>query len=190
MISNDVHSFPISVDQKGEIDIANIKKISKESLLAFVDKYIHPSSPDRTVLTVHVKSQIEPKATTFEDQLAEGVRLFITNEGYDIPPSKVTEAVKGDPAVLPETLYSIILSHGYDQERVMKSMTKGADMFKAQTEVLTNGNAHQSKVGHPNVLKEIRIDDVQSFRTTLLMDDKPVPVQPLETFHECESPRL
>ncbi len=190
MISNNVHSLRTSFDQTGEVDIANIKKISKEELLAFVDKHIHPSSPDRSVLTVHVKSQIEPKATAFEDQLAEGVRLFIANEGYDIPPSKVTEAVKGDRAVLPETLYSILLSHGYNQERVMKSMTKGADMFKAQTEIMTNGDAHQSNGIHPNVLKEIRINDVQSFRTTLLMDDKPVPVQPLETFYECESPRL
>jgi hypothetical protein len=142
------------------------------------------------VLTVHVKSQIEPKTPVFEDQLAEGVRLFIANEGYDIPPSKVTEAIKGDLAVLPQTLHSIILSHGYNEERVTRSMLKGAEMFKAQTEVMMNGEAKESSGIHPNVLKEIRIDDLQNFRESLPMDDKPVPIQPLETFYECESPRL
>lgn len=122
--------------------------------------------------------------------MTEGVRLFIANEGYDIPPSKITEALKGDLATLPKTLYSIILSYGYDEERVTKSMAKGAEMFKAQMEVMMNGEAKQSNGVHPNVLKEIRVEDVSKFRATLPMDDKPVPVQPLETFYECESPRL
>jgi len=176
--------------KSGETDIANIKKISKTELLAFVDTYIHPSSPHRSVLVVHVKSQIETKVPVFEDQLAEGVRLFITNEGYDIPPSKITEAVKGDISLLPQTLYSILLSHGYDQERVTKSMTKGADMFKAQTEIMMNGSAKESNGTYSHVLQEVRIQDIQKFRAGLPMDDKPVPIQPLETFYECESPRL
>jgi len=172
----------------GETDIANIKSISKEELLSFYDKHIHPSSPHRSVLSVHVKSQIETTVPDFAQQLADGVRIFIAKEGYDIPPAEVAEAVKGDVNSLPQNLYNLILKHGYDKDRVAGSMAKGAEMFKAQ--ITMNGAANGAATPKSNVLKEIKVEDMQKFRSTLRVGDKPAPVQPLETFYECESPRL
>jgi len=172
----------------GETDITNIKSISKEELLSFYNKYIHPSSPHRSVLSVHVKSQIENKVPDFAQQLADGVRIFIAKEGYDIPPGEVTEAVKDDVNSLPQNLYTLILKHGYDKDRVAGSMAKGSEMFKAQ--ISMNGVANGAAGPRWNLLKEIKVEDIQKFRNTLRVGDKPTPVQPLETFYECESPRL
>jgi hypothetical protein len=162
-------------------------------LLTFYNKYIHPSSPHRSVLSVHVKSQIEHNPTPLADQLAQGVRLFIANEGYDIPPAEVTEAVKGDIHQVPQKVYELILKHGYNHERVAKSLAKGADMFSAQAaaQAIPTANGTVEKDGAKvQVLKEIRIQDLQKFRATLKVGEKPAPIQPLETFYECESPRL
>ena len=154
----------------------------------FYHKHIHPSSPHRSVLSVHVKSQIENKIPDFAQQLADGVRIFIAKEGYDIPPDEVTDAVKGDINSLPQNLYTLIIKHGYDKDRVTGSMAKGAEMFKAQ--ITMNGVADDTTTPKWNVLKEIKVEDMQTFRNTLRVGDKPAPVQPLETFYECESPRL
>jgi hypothetical protein len=137
---------------------------------------------------VHVKSQIENKPPNFAEQLAEGVRLFIAGEGYDIPPSEVAEALKGDLTLMPQTLFALILKHGYDRDRVAQSMAKGAQMFNAQTATNTvpNGDgAHKYQS-----LKEINVKDIQEFRSTLNVGEKPSPICPLETFYECGSPRL
>jgi insulysin len=168
------------------VDASNIEAVTKEELLSFYDEYIHPSSPHRSVLSVHVKSQIETPAPDPNEQLAEMVRLFIATEGYDVPPEEVTEAVKGDPSLIPQNISALIVARGYDNDRVAQSMAKGAEMLSAQLEgreVTANGVADR-------VLKEVKVDDLQKFRDTLKVDDKPNPVQPLETFYECESPRL
>ena len=152
------------------------------------DKYIHTSSPHRSVLSVHVKSQIESSLPGFGEQLAEGVRLFIANEGYDVPPSEVAESIKGDLSQLPQRLFAVIVKHGYDQERALQSLEKGAEMFKAQTEV--NGEPNGEVKHKPEGLREIKIQDMKAFRKTLKLDEKPTPVQPLEIYYESQSPRL
>jgi hypothetical protein len=120
------------------------------------------------------------------EQLAQAVRLFIATEGYDVPPTDVTEAVKGDPSLVPQNIYKLIVAAGYDQARVAKSMAKGAEMLNAQ---MTPNGTSEKGVAH-YALKEVRVDDLQKFRETLEVGGKPCPVQPLETFYECESPRL
>lgn len=166
----------------------NIKTISKEELLSFYNKYIHPSSPHRRVLSVHVKSQIEHHPPDFTEQLATGVRLFIANEGYDIPPSEVAEAFKGDLSLVPQNLYSIIIGHGYDKDRVAKSMAKGAEIFDAQ--IAMDGVANGNGGIKSHVLREVKVENIKKFRSTLKVDDKPSPVQPLETYYESQSPKL
>jgi len=137
---------------------------------------------------VHVKSQIEHQPPDFEQQLAENVRLFIANEGYDIPPHEVAEAVKGDPSSIPQSLYAVIVKHGYNQERVAVSMAKGEEILKAQ--IAANGVTNGEGRSKPQVLKEVTVKDIHKFRGTLKMGEKPSPVQPLETFYESHSPRL
>lgn len=156
--------------------------------MSFYDRYIHPSSPYRSVLSVHVKSQIEHQPPDFAQQMADNVRLFIANEGYDIPPPEVAEAVKGDPSLIPQNLYSVIVNHGYNKDRVAASMAKGAEILKAQIEAnsITNGDGPAKT----QVMKEVKVDDIHKFRSTLKAGEKPAPVQPLETFYESHSPRL
>jgi hypothetical protein len=118
------------------------------------------------------------------------VRLFIANEGYDIPPLEVAEAVKGDPRLIPQTLYSLIVKHGYNRERVAGSMAKGTEILKAQlaANVVANGERESDK--NWRALKEVKVDDIHKFRTTLRVGEKPEPFQPLEMFYESYSPRL
>ena len=120
--------------------------------------------------------------------MADNVRLFIANEGYDIPPPEVAEAVKGDPSLIPQNLYSVIVNHGYNKDRVAASMAKGAEILKAQIEAnsITNGDGPAKT----QVMKEVKVDDIHKFRSTLKAGEKPAPVQPLETFYESHSPRL
>jgi len=156
--------------------------------LAFYDKYIHPSSSERSVLSVHVKSQIGHQTPDPIEQLAEDVKLFIANEGYDIPPDEVTEAVNGDLNLLPQKLLQLIVARGYDADRAARSVAKGAEILNAQ--IQANGDAKTNGVIENHDVKVIRVDDLEKYRNTLALDDEPVPVQPLETFYQCESPRL
>lgn len=172
----------------GETDIENIKTISKDELLAFYDKYIAPSSPHRSILSVHVKSQIARPPPDFHQQLAERIRLFIAQEGFDIPPSEVAEVVKGDMSRIPQEILALIIKHGYDRELAVKSMAKGKSMLEAQ--IAANGASAGESVASVNVLKEVKIDDICTFRATLTVGDKPMPMQPLEMFYESHSPKL
>ena len=172
----------------GEIDIENIKTISRDELLAFYDQYINPSSPHRSVLSIHVQSQITHEPPDFHQQLAEGIRLFIAQEGFDIPPSEVAEVVKGDTNRIPQEIMALLIKHGYDKDLAMKSMAKGSTMLEAQ--IAANGTSVGETRASFNVLKEVKIDDIRKFRSTLTVGDKPLPIQPLETFYESHSPKL
>ena len=141
--------------------------------MSFVDKYIHPSSPHRSVLSVHVKSQIEKQLPSSEEQLVAEVRVFLAGEGYDILPSEVEEAVKGNTSLIEHSLRDLMLKRGYDPQRVSQTLAK-PDLSNAQAAL--KGGAM------PNVLKEVTVDDLE-FRNTLKVDDKPAPIQPLETFY-------
>src|SRR5208282_5802350 len=124
----------------------NIKQISKEELLSFFDKHIHPSSLHRSVLSVHVKSQIENNLPNSADQLVADVRLFIVDEGYDIPPSEVADAVNGDFSSIPDRISSLLLKHGYDRDRVAQSLAKSTKVFNAQTATNTGTTESTSNV--------------------------------------------
>ena len=171
-----------------ETDIENIKAISKDELLAFFDKYINPASPHRSVLSVHVKSQIAHQPPDFHQQLADNIRLFIAQEGFDIPPSEVAEVVKGDTSQIPQKILALIIKHGYDKDLAMKSVAKGSAILEAQiaATAVPSGDGQVSA----NLLKEVKIDDIRKFRATLRVGEQPLPVQPLETFYESHSPKL
>lgn len=157
--------------------------------MAFYDRHIHPSSPHRSVLSVHVTSQVKPTSSHLREQLVEGIKSFVASEGYDIPAAEVAAAVQGDLDHIPQKLFALITSKGYDKSKVEMSMARGAEMLKAQTEM--NGVVHSNGGPDFNIgLKETRIEDIQAFKKTLTMDEKPMPVQPLETFYESGSPKL
>jgi hypothetical protein len=124
--------------------------------------------------------------------MADNVRLFIASEGYDIPPPEVAEAVKGDPSFIPQNLYSVIVKHGYNKDRVAVSMAKGAEILKAQiaANTVTNGVTNGDGAAKTKVMKEVKVDDIHKFRNTLKAGEKPAPIQPLETFYESHLPRL
>src|SRR5207248_572802 len=71
-----------------------------------------------------------------------------------------------------QRLRDLILRHGYENHRVEQSLAK----LELLHETTTN------EVAIPNVLKEVKVEDLE-FRRTLTVDDKPTPIQPLETFY-------
>jgi hypothetical protein len=166
-----------------------VQKVSKEELLSFYDRYINPSSPSRSVLSVHVTSQIPPPASHFTEQLLEGIKFFVASEGYDLNPSEIAAAIQGDLDLLPQKLCTLLVSKGYEKMRVELSMAKGSDILKAQTGM--NGLVHPSGGnGLEGGVKEVRVTDLPAFKNTLRKDVRPMPVQPLETFYESGSPKL
>jgi hypothetical protein len=172
----------------GDTEIENVRTISKDELLAFYDRYINPCSPHRSVLSVHVKSQVAHQSPDLQQQLAEGIRLFLAQEGFDIPASEVAEAVKTDVGRIPQEILALIIKHGYDRELAVKSMAKGSAMLEAQ---IAANNASATGTQTPfKVLNEVKIDDIRKFQATLTVGDKPMPIQPLETFYESHSPKL
>ena len=138
------------------------------------------------MLSVQIKSQSKPQ--DFSHQLAEGVKLFVANEGYEIPQAEITEALKQDINLIPQMLYEIIIKHGYDKDRVAASMARGAEILKVQT--AENMAANGESLDNFKILKEIRVDDMKKFRSTLQVGERPSPVLPLETFYECQAPKL
>jgi hypothetical protein len=156
----------------------NLRQSSKEELLSFIDTKIHPSSSHRSVVSVHVKSQIKSHPRTSTDQLVSEIRFFITREGYDIPPSEVSEAANGDYDQITQNLHSLMLKHGYDNTRVEESLAKWTEM--------NNSPSTTKSTGTFNILNEVKVIDIDNFRKTLKMDQKPAPVQLLQTFYRCE----
>jgi hypothetical protein len=141
------------------------------------------------VLSVHVASQIQPPPNHFTERLLEGIKVFVEREGYEIPPFELVEAIEGDPKDIPQRLHALMISKGYDKPRVDLSMAKGSEMFKAQSEM--NGVVLPvDGSGLKCELQERRITDLQAYKKSLKVDDKPMPVQPLETFYESGSPKL
>jgi insulysin len=171
-------NLSFSSNRIGETDIAYIKQISKEELLSFVDKFIHPSSPDRSVLSVHIQSQVEKRAPSPNDELVEGIRLFLAGEDYEIPLPELTQAVEVETSLIKQSLRDLILKHGYESQRVEQTLER-AEILNAPK---INGEAKSV------ALKEVNAKDLE-FRNTLKIDEKPAPIQPLETFRQekCSS---
>jgi uncharacterized protein (UPF0297 family) len=115
------------------------------------------------------------------EKLAEAVRWFVANKGYNVASNEVMEVVKGDPSLIPQNIYALILAHRYDKECVAILMAKGAEMLNAQ--MTRNRTAESSNGIADRVLKEVRVEDVQKFRDTLVVGEKRLPVQPQETFY-------
>jgi hypothetical protein len=127
---------------------------------------------------VHVKSQIESHPPTSTDQLVGDIRSFIASEGYDLPPSEVADAANGDYDQITQNLRSLMLKHDYNKSRVDESLAKRAEMNNSPSSTKTTPKS--------NILREVKVDDVRSFRKTLKVDQKPAPVQSLETFYCSE----
>jgi hypothetical protein len=119
--------------------------------------------------------------------LAERIRIFIAREGYDVSPTAITEIVQQDSHLIPQSVFDLLVSNGYDKNRVGASIARGANVFKPEV-VLNGTNGHATRKNKP--LNEIWIDDVEEFRKTLELGDTPSPVVPLETYYEAQSPKL
>jgi hypothetical protein len=99
----------------------------------------------------------------------------------------VAEVVKGNMSRIPQEILALIIKHGYDKDLAIKSMEKGSAMLEAQ--IAANAATGNGEIS-ANVLKEVKIDDIQKFRATLGVGEQPLPIQPLETFYESHSPKL
>lgn len=76
--------------EQDEVDISNVEKLTKEDLREFFKQYIHPSSPTRSKLSVHVRSHAsDNKAATPAEppkETADGEKVeVVVPDQLDIP---------------------------------------------------------------------------------------------------------
>ena len=153
----------------------------KEELLSYIDTHIHPSSPHRRVLSVHVKSQAKQNVANIREQLLGDDGLLIAGEGYDVRPPDVEKAIEREVEPITQNLQSLNLTHGYDQEQMEQSLAKWTHMFESQ---LAKNGEPTGAAAVASVLNEVTVEDIDKLRRTLKVDDKPAPVQQLQTFFE------
>ena len=162
----------------GEKRIAHLKEISQDAVLAFFDEYICPTSCNRSLLSVQVKSQIEKGESGGNAQLLAEVRVLLASEGYNIPPAEVSSAVQGDPPEILTNLTSLLLRHGYDDhDRISQTI--------GRLESLAMGSKETYDTSPLKVLKETNVEDLEQFRSSLEVGEYPKPIEPLETFYKC-----
>jgi len=152
-----------------DAEMQTLRSISREDLLVFYYKYIHPSSPDRRVLSVHVKSQIPEETVHAPQRSVDGETVFLENRGYIIYPNEHTEPEESDG-----NLPFKNRGHG-----MIGCLAKFFELDKAIKGV-------KYWIGHCQspILKQIglTVDGIQSFQRRLVSSAKVTPVRPLATF--------
>ncbi|KAI9822691.1 MAG: Insulinase (Peptidase M16) [Pycnora praestabilis] len=85
-----------------DYEVAHTKRLSKTDLIEFFQHYIHPSSADRSKLSVHMLAQASPKAIadtiTPAEQTEKVIGLlgkYLNSQGVEVEPGKLNQRFAG-----------------------------------------------------------------------------------------------
>ncbi|CAO1620783.1 unnamed protein product [Sympodiomycopsis kandeliae] len=171
-----------------DIDVNELKQITKQEVLDLFMKYIHPSSPTRSKLSVHIQSQVKPKI--FSTQAAQAFKQVLSSQ-------ESTAALVNDQAPGAKEAWEMLLKGTTSVESV-KDFIKDTIGAAAQDGQLEQVNALVDSLAQQHPAQDvasntpesdallskdaIEVDDVTAFKAGLVPSKAAVPVRSWDEF--------
>lgn len=155
---------------KWKTDVAELKKITKADLLEFTMKWVHPSSPSRRKLSVHMRSQF--KGAKFDPASAEPIIAAFTQHGVAVDQAALSALVESKPelAAVKEFAQSAVEKTEGLSSEVISELKTLIDGLQPLSEPAT-----EAKLRDGNVI----IEDIHAFKAGLTPAKAAVPLEPL-----------
>uniref|UniRef100_A0A060T1A7 ARAD1C18700p n=1 Tax=Blastobotrys adeninivorans TaxID=409370 RepID=A0A060T1A7_BLAAD len=169
-----------------EKDAELIRQLSKKDIVDFFNKYISPTSPDRTKLVVHIRSQCSPKQSLHNLVACSVVNVATSlDRSLDIEVDDIRKAIadstEGEEGTLSETLDKVKkhLHETYPDHTDL--CNKVASVAAETVESQINGDTRKK---YP---EGIKIEDGTAYKETLQLSEHPQPVVDLDTYWDAGS---
>lgn len=188
---------------QNEIDVEYLKPVSKEDMIDFFSHYIHPTSPSRAKLSVHMVAQSSPKALAGnisadeqKERLVGMLGKYLTSVGVDTDAEELSKRFKtvdvtgGDQAAIIVAISSYLKEDaGLPQHSVDAVMEQGQQLLGTVLPSL----GIEVKVEEadlplaPKVKETTIIEDVFDYKSKLCLSEGPRPVKDLKEYEEVEA---
>ena len=189
-------------------DVKHIKPLTKTDLIEFFKYHIHPQSPHRAKVSVHLQAQSSPKIaagtlTSSEqaEKLVSALSKSFTALGLDISSPELSERLAsvdisgGDQAGMLSVISDILRDAGARDEELPAVVEHFQQLLGTvlpglgiEVKSLINGEATELPEA-PQMKETTLIDNVYDYKSSLTISKGPRPAVPLSTFEETE-PRL
>jgi len=192
-------------------DVAHLKPVTKEEMIDFFNHYIHPTSPTRAKLSIHMIAQASPKAiagsTTGPEKkekvislLAKYLNTMGVNADIELLSQRLgqVDIAGGDQAGIIEAISMYLkddVSASEDQssqimEQGQQLLATALPSLGIEIRQVANGVDESSELPEaPSVKATTLIENVHDFKAALAASAGPRPVVHLSEFEESE-PKL
>ena len=192
-----------------EEDVAHIRPLTKTDLIEFFSYYIHPASPHRAKISVHMIAQASPAVMASHIPDAEkktkllGLLVkFLTSCGISADPEVLTQrfesvdVAEGDRPRITEVLSTYLVEDAQKQpDEVLNIIAEGEQLLATALPSLgievppTVDGVDGELPEAPPVQASTMIENVHDFKASLPVSVGPRPVTDLRNFEELE-PKL
>ncbi|KAI4229441.1 MAG: hypothetical protein L6R36_000895 [Xanthoria steineri] len=189
---------------QNEMDVANVKPVTKQDMVDFFNHYIHPTSPARAKLSVHMIAQSTPKPATGDekkpspaeqkDHLVAVLGEYFTSLSISTDQDQLTKRFERvdltGRALIPSILTALSTYMREDakvpEEQSAAIVEQGQKMMgsvlpELGIEILVD---EEDLPSAPTVKETVFIEDVFAYKSGLALSQGPVPVTPLSEFEE------
>lgn len=194
--------------QQVDIDVAHIKPLTKDDMIDFYQHYIHPTSPARAKMSVHMIAQSSPKAVAEsispEEQTEKVLSLlskYLTSLGIEVEDEKLKASFDkcdvsgGDQKGIIDTLASYLkdMQTPEDQskqilEQIQQLLGTILPSLGIQSKPIAEDDAADLPPA-PSVKPTTYIDNVHDYKASLGVSAGARPVTDLKEFEDIE-PKL
>ncbi|KAL8900428.1 MAG: hypothetical protein Q9207_005700 [Kuettlingeria erythrocarpa] len=188
---------------QNETDVEHLRPVSKQEMIEFFNRYIHPTSPSRAKLSVHMVAQSSPKVLAgnipAEEQKGKLVGMlgkYLTSVGVNTDAEQLTKRFEpvdvtgGDQGAIIEAIASYLQEDaGVPQESVAAVVEQGQQLLGTVLPSL----GIEIKVEEadlppaPKVKETTFIEDVFDYKSRLTLSEGPRPVKDLKAYEELEA---
>ncbi|KAL9626341.1 MAG: hypothetical protein Q9204_007385 [Flavoplaca sp. TL-2023a] len=194
---------------QNEIDAANIKPLTKQDMIDFFTHYIHPTSPARAKLSVHMIAQSTPKPTEADtetdkannpskpeqkQQLIAILSEYLTSLNIPTSPDKLTPHFSPLDLTKPNLIPDILTAISTYLTTEAKIPTEQAAAITQQGPQILSAVLPELGIEipvdeedlppAPQVKETVVIEDVFAYKAGLAMSKGPVAVRALKDFEE------
>ena len=196
---------------KVEHDVAHLKPLTKADLIEFFNRYIHPTSPTRAKLSIHMIAKASPKSlagnVSEEEQRSKLIGLlgkYLTTAGIGVDAerfSRMFDSVNisgGDMQGIADAISKYLTDDAkISPDEVSQIIDQGQQLLATvlpslgiEVQPVVNGVDEMSELPKaPAVRSTTYIENVHNYKAGLAVTAGPTPVVDLSEFEETE-PKL
>ena len=190
-----------------DTDVEHLRPLTRKDMVEFFKHYIHPTSPHRAKISVHLVAQSNPKevagsltSAEQEEKVVGVIGKFLTSGGVDVDAGKLASRFEkvdiagGDQVALLAGIKSYLQEEARVPEEQATEVVKQAEQMMG-TVLPSLGIEIQAKeedgplTPPPEVKNTVYIEDVPLFKAGLQLSAAPRPLVDLSEYEELE-PKL